>query len=335
MEALAQDLDLTPPPDLMPHETARETIELKRDILSLCTNYCMADDEQQVGMIKGVEDSMPPPDHTPGMMPTDDTLPPTSKLPPLDTPPPVLPNVASAPVALAPPRRLGGKMHAEIEAEMEAEMQAEMEALEKRLCTPSTVQALENDLCCTPSAMQELQNYLDRSTTTVAASVPWQSGDHCALSKLADNASPSEVAAPEKGFSLGGTPTSLRAVEGDLGCSMATATQLEGPADSSESPIARWQATMREVLSRGDLAENNHRLLAPLVACAACDLERGMVPTPALARTLALTFTLTLTPTLTLTLIPSVPDCIWPNAHQVRRLRRAVQTAPPTAAAGG
>ena len=167
-----------------------------------------------------------------------DQMPQLEKMSPLDTPPPALANFGVAPASLARPRRLGGEMH----AQMEAEMEAEMEELEKSLCTPSTMQALEKDLCCTPSTMQELQNFLDYSTNS--------------------NASPSEIAMPEVNLSLGFTPTSCWEAEGDLSCSTAAAAE-------PMSQVVRWQAAMRVVLSRGDLAENNHRLLAPLVTCAA------------------------------------------------------------------
>ena len=171
-----------------------------------------------------------------------DLMPQLNKMPPLDTPPPALANFVAAPAALARPRRLGGEMH--------AEMEAEMEELEKSLCTPCTMHALENDLRCTPDrrpslyAMHELQNFLNYST------------------KFNSYPSPSETGVPEKGLSFGYTPTSRREVKVDLSCSMATTAE-------PMSTVTSWQAAMREVLSRGDLAENNHRLLTPLVTCAA------------------------------------------------------------------
>ena len=74
---------------------------------------------------------------------------------------------------------------------------------------------------------------------------------------------PSEATALKDHLCVDVAPTStLHALGTDLGGSAA--------AGDGEGPAANWQALLREVLSRGDLAENNHRLLAPIAKCAAC-----------------------------------------------------------------
>jgi hypothetical protein len=179
------------------------------------------------------------------LMRAPDLMPQLDKMPPLDSPPPALANLVVAPASLARSERLGG----ETRAEMEAEMEADLEELEKSLCTPSTMHAIEKDLCCTTSTMQELQNFLAYPT------------------KFNGNVSPSRMGMPEKNISLGYTPTSCREAEAD--CSTAAAAE-------PMSYVVRWQAAMRKVLSGGDLAENNHRLLTPLVTFAAIALTTDL-----------------------------------------------------------
>ena len=104
------------------------------------------------------------------LMRAPDLMPQLDKMPPLDSPPPALANLVVAPASLARSERLGG----ETRAEMEAEMEADMEELEKSLCTPSTMHAIEKDLCCKTSTMQELQNFLayPRTSQELQASTP-------------------------------------------------------------------------------------------------------------------------------------------------------------------
>lgn len=151
---------------------------------------------------------------------------------------------------------------------------------------PLTTQALENDLCCTPAAPSTTNaagNYpggaASTPTFTAGRTAPRWPESHCALitpsssrawaSHLLFEAlendvgyAPSEVTAFEKDLSLGKAPVSaLYMLEADLSSSLEAAAEPENSA-------AIWQALLREVLSRGDLAENNHRLLAPISKCA-------------------------------------------------------------------
>tara|TARA_B100000768_G_scaffold173121_1_gene182060 strand:- start:77 stop:415 length:339 start_codon:yes stop_codon:yes gene_type:complete len=85
-------------------------------------------------------------------------------------------------------------------------------------------------------------------------------------------AAPSEGKAFEKDLSPGKVPVSaLNMLEADLSSSIEAAAE-------PESSAASWQALLREMLSRGDLAENNHRLLAPISKCAACGFPHVAVP---------------------------------------------------------
>ena len=153
---------------------------------------------------------------------------------------------------------------------------------------PLTTQALENDLCCTPAAPSTTNaagNFPGGAASTPPATTTFTAGRtaprwpeaHCALitpsssraSHLLFEAlendvgcAPSEATAFEKDLSLGKAPVSaLFMLEADLSSSLEAAAEPENSA-------ASWQALLREVLSRGDLAENNHRLLAPISKCA-------------------------------------------------------------------
>ena len=158
-------------------------------------------------------------------------------------------------------------------------------------------QALENDLCCTPAAprtTKQAGNYhggassTPLATTTAGRTAPRWPATHSALvtpsSSRASHpllealendfecAAPSEGKAFEKDLSPGKVPVSaLNMLEADLSSSIEAAAE-------PESSAASWQALLREMLSRGDLAENNHRLLAPISKCAACGFPHVAVP---------------------------------------------------------
>jgi len=82
-----------------------------------------------------------------------------------------------------------------------------------------------------------------------------------ALGNGFDCAAPSEATTLDQGLSLGKTPVHMP--------DASLSSSLEVPAQPM-SHIVRWQAALREMLSREDLAENNHRLLGPISRCAAC-----------------------------------------------------------------
>ena len=82
-----------------------------------------------------------------------------------------------------------------------------------------------------------------------------------ALGNGFDCAAPSEAATLEQGLSLGKTPVYMP--ESSLSSSLEVTGQPMGH-------VVRWQAALREMLSREDLAENNRRLLGPISKCAAC-----------------------------------------------------------------
>ena len=148
-------------------------------------------------------------------------------------------------------------------------------------------QALENDLFCTPAAPSTTNaagNYhggtpSPLATTTADRTAPrWPEAHSALITPSSSRAShpvlealendfgctPSEVTALEKDLSLRKAPVSaLYTLDTDLSSSLEAAAEPENHA-------ASWQAAMREVLSRGDLAENNHRLLAPISKCATC-----------------------------------------------------------------
>lgn len=148
-------------------------------------------------------------------------------------------------------------------------------------------QALESDLSCTPAAVSTTNaayNYPDGATLTPPATTiaggrtaprwpeahsalmsPSSSRTSHPLSEAAlgngfDCAAPSEATTLEKGLSLGKTPVYMP--ESSLSSSLRVMGQPMGH-------VVRWQAALREMLSREDLAENNRRLLGPISKCAA------------------------------------------------------------------
>lgn len=82
-----------------------------------------------------------------------------------------------------------------------------------------------------------------------------------ALGNGFDCAAPSKATTLEQSLSLGKTPVYMP--EASLSSSLEVTAQ-------PMSHVVRWQAALCEMLSREDLAENNHRLLGPISKCAAC-----------------------------------------------------------------